>query len=88
MDWISVKDRLPDHGRYLTYCQSFFVPDVGYCEIVDYFCDEMKMPSQYKFAEEREAGWWDYENEDDLFYRVTNVTHWMPLPEPPKEGEG
>ena len=33
----------------------------------------------------KERGW--YGVSPDHYYRETAVTHWMPLPEPPKEGE-
>lgn len=29
----------------------------------------------------------DYTDDRDVFVRSTKVTHWMPLPEPPKENE-
>lgn len=29
----------------------------------------------------------DYINADENWYTTPNVTHWMPLPEPPKDGE-
>lgn len=52
--------------------------------------------SQYvdmKYDEEADAyiipdGWWESVDYEDEFSAVDDfVTHWMPLPEPPKEGE-
>lgn len=85
-EWISVKDRLPEHGRYLVYCESFIIQGEGYLMIASYFCDEMKTPPQECLAEDRAAGWWDWADEWGWYYKLANVTHWMPLPEPPKEG--
>ena len=33
-----------------------------------------------------DAGWWEESegNDDAMFRLVENMTHWMPLPEPPK----
>lgn len=37
-------------------------------------------------------GWWEYRqfNDDDVYNNIIDcaVTHWMPLPEPPKEVQG
>ena len=69
MEWISVKDRLPDHGQQVIG----FIPD-EFIFTCDYdqelgFCD-----------------YWDIETEN-MYYRPFNdhVTHWMPLPEAPKQ---
>lgn len=75
--WISVKERLPEkNGEYLAYYHNGLLEmRIG---VVDYqWVDD-------KFAREacpKEGGyphWYDYADE-------TIVTHWMPLPEPPKE---
>ena len=63
MEWISVKDRLPENeGKYLCW-------DVPYSSSTSY-------PTFGHF-------------QDGKFYMHiaddwSNVTHWMPLPEPPK----
>ena len=63
MDWISVKDRLPDKFQPVIICRS------------------------NKAGEKKvEAGmldvgeWWKIYGT-----RTKSVTHWMPLPEPPKD---
>ena len=69
--WISVKDRLPEHPGY------------------DWVLVQAKMnPEDYygvpHIAELRNGTWYD---EDDLpleEFRSVIVTHWMPLPQPPK----
>lgn len=79
--WISVKDRLPsDNGCYLVYCMSYrnalaFIAGFSTClENVD----------EYNFEGEKRPGWFNYDDEYG-FYEIDGVTHWMPLPEPPKE---
>ena len=58
-EWISVKDRLPEHGS--TVCLIY--------------------TKEYGLTIQMWKGYWDSE------YPVKEavVTHWMPLPEPPKE---
>lgn len=61
MDWISVKDRLPDRKEdvYLCCIGSLAFPGTQYIRILKFYGD----------------GTWGHGG---------NVTHWMPLPEPPK----
>lgn len=57
--WISVKDRMPDHGNYtLTYAPSSLPPIRIHC--------------YSQFAEQ-----WSRNKGEE-------ITHWQPLPEPPK----
>lgn len=70
--WISVKDRMPDKvGSYLV-CVGTSVFAANY------------MPTHCAYSQCVEAGFCS-----DLFgfIKLLNVTHWMPLPKPPKEGE-
>lgn len=64
MEWISVKDRLPDRKEdvYLCCIDSLAFPGTQYIRILKFYGD----------------GTWGHGG---------NVTHWMPLPEPPKEEE-
>lgn len=76
MEWISIKDRLPEKdGRYLCYRRSY-VGDGSYCDILRYgtIYDSGKRRTFYFF----DSDYGDVE--------AGNVTHWMELPEPP-EGE-
>jgi hypothetical protein len=59
MEWISVKDRLPN-GPYDVLVQA------------DY--------NQY-IASHKDGSWYDRYGQ----VYVSNVTHWQPLPEPPKD---
>lgn len=63
--WISVNDRLPEHGkRYLIYATSGD-NKIGYITTTSF--------SGHFVLAGRRAYW--------------KVTHWMPLPEPPKEDD-
>ena len=62
-EWISVKDRLPEYGRYLCNVKSMAFRGASYQAILKY-----------------ENGGFI---EDGIY--TDFVTHWMPLPEPPKE---
>ena len=66
MEWISVKDKMPQPGRYVACIAkrnpfSRFMPMVARIE---------------------KNGWANPITEQ----YISEVTHWMPLPEPPKEG--
>lgn len=72
MEWISVKDKMPKIAsqRYLCYCDGGLVR-VGY-----YWWHD---------GSRTKAGWQmdaPFKSFEDYDY---NVTHWMPLPSPPKE---
>lgn len=68
--WISVKERLPEkNGNSSIYCLVFSISD----GIV------VRPYNEYHKC-------WDDEDSDDNYTDAVNglVTHWMPLPEPPK----
>ena len=75
-EWISVKDRLPDNKEH-DWVLAQVVEDNGY----------MHIPKVMEYRQlrndwfEETYGWLSEHN--GLFY----VTHWMPLPNPPKEEE-
>lgn len=71
--WISVEDRLPDkqHDWVLVICE--FVPEGGY-----------GVPH---IAELRNGVWYTDNMDIPLEEAFVKVTHWMPMPEPPKEVE-
>ena len=70
--WISVKDRLPDESRsVLVYCNNGYITNVHYS----------KKHQKFNMFD-------CFDDEDAKEYSAfDNVTHWMPLPEPPNEGE-
>jgi hypothetical protein len=69
-EWISVKERLPE-GYYRNDTESR--PVIVYRE----YYDEMRVGYYDHY-------WQEFYTVDDLI--MGHVTHWMPLPEPPKEG--
>lgn len=70
--WISVKDRLPDvEGFYLTY-----TPDGNWSGVLHYSVKYQAF-NTYDTLTPEEA----------QVVKLTDITHWMPLPEPPKEDE-
>lgn len=79
-EWISVKDRLPKKdGTYL--CCHFFYG--SYYTSVRSFAKNLRKVDKYDF-DTNKSGWYDSDSEWG-YYEVSNVTHWMPLPELPKE---
>jgi hypothetical protein len=77
--WISVEDRLPENGRYLVFQKSFI--SGGHCDFATFtqcYSGLLGDPMNGKQL------WYKYDGEYGD-YEVTNVTHWMPLPKPPKE---
>ncbi len=82
-DWISVKDRLPEKK------DSYLVVEDLFGDKIEKICGFTKNLSDVSFVDfdgNTNPGWYDYDSEYGYF-EVQNVTHWMPLPEPPKEEE-
>lgn len=74
--WIPVSERLPDTGgTYLIYGNVIWT---------------RRWLSNFDKELGKFGSWWDYEPDGTKHERYrfieTEVTHWMPLPEPPKEG--
>ena len=67
--WISVKERLPENKQMVIG----FTPCDGYM-FVGYYVDDQKWKQWYIVTAMRSTK-----------YMTKKVTHWMPLPEPPKE---
>ena len=70
MNWISVKDRLPeDMGYVFVYCPGLFDGLImGYYAGYQYKCWNMKGHGSPELSE-----------------KLKSVTHWMPLPDKPAE---
>lgn len=79
MEWISVKDRLPnENGIYLVVKQWNLRRTVSTCD----FTLNLHELDDWAFPDEKRPGWYNYDS-DEGFYEVKNVTHWAKLPEPP-----
>ena len=78
-EWISVKDRLPKtNDKYLCCCRNKYIRILG-------FAKSLYSVDRHTFANEHRSGFYEYDSEYG-YYEWSGVTHWMPLPELPKEG--
>lgn len=79
--WISVKDRLPEHGKNVLLIAYGWKDTRVYIGRLEHMSPET---SWLTGITSKESEWciegWSYLKEPV-------VTHWMPLPEPPKEDE-
>lgn len=92
-EWISVKERLPsDYSEFNNsneievWCDAWCGSDnVRYTYLRFFkgkFCDQVldsDRETNYDFSRLSYA-------QPELFYELENITHWMPLPEPPNKG--
>lgn len=72
MNWISVKDKLPQKG------ENGFPTVIVYTKVGEVAVG---------FLDCRSHEWWVLHDYDACAEFSSDVTHWMPLPEPPKEEE-
>lgn len=71
MNWISVKDKLPDNAGWCNDIVLFWDCKVKTCRIGCY---------DYEMGDWTELPW----SNGRLILKFEDVTHWQPLPEPPK----
>jgi len=74
MEWISCEDRLPEIGEQV------WTIDAPYWNktIAPVSCRRV-------FKEEPSSEWrWDFNNPENR--KLILITHWMPIPDPPKRG--
>ena len=79
-EWISVKDRLPEKdGAYLVTTNSF-----GDLQSVKFrwFAKDGENVDAYDLAGQKDV-WYLYDSECG-YVSINSVTHWMPIPQPPK----
>ena len=53
------------------------------CTAVLWFAKDARKVDKYDFKDRWKNAWYEYDSEWG-HYTVNSVTHWMPLPEPPK----
>ena len=73
VEWISCKDKMPEDNMTVLFC---YVSENG-VKSVHYGYHQTIRGMGSSWA--KTSGGWQYCDED--------VTHWMPLPEPPKDGD-
>lgn len=82
-EWIPVTERLPEEdGKYLVFEQSSGRTNTSILR----FAKDARKVDRYDFKGRWKNAWYEYDSEWG-HYTVDSVTHWMPLPEPPKEVE-
>ena len=78
--WIPVTERLPEQdGAYLVFRKWH---NFTYTEVWK-FSKDARTVDKYDFTRKWENVWYEYDSEVG-HYTTEDVTHWMPLPEPPK----
>lgn len=65
VEWISVKDRLPDNGQWV-----LVINEKNRYDLANYYDNTWSSSN---------------DNAEDNVYALNDFTHWMLLPEPPKE---
>ena len=84
--WIPVTERLPEDGQQvLTLYTLKTIPPCSRHRIL-FFSINLESVCEFEFEGENHSGFYACDSEYG-FYEVHDITHWMPLPEPPKEGE-
>ena len=80
-EWISVKDRLPEEdGTYLTALNHHFGAHQGVS--IRKFAKDGETVDEYELAGQKYV-WYFYDSEYG-YVPTDSVTHWMPMPQPPK----
>ena len=75
MNWINVNEVLPSKsGIYLVYLSDGRQKIMG-------FTESLMELEPYNFIVDK-SGWYMFDSDYGIF-EVQNVTHWMPLPQPP-----
>lgn len=85
--WIPVTERLPEEdGKYLTVFTINTRPPRPVMEVCCYAKDLYKVDKYDFHDKKRKHGFYQYDSEWG-FFEMSDISHWMPLPEPPKHGE-
>lgn len=89
MEWISVKDRLPEPGQYVMLCHDYHSKISGRDEYeavtVGYFHQPTDRRCRPYFYYVGVNDYGDIVRASSMCPGSEHVTHWMPMPEPPKE---
>ena len=78
--WIPVTERLPEEdGYYLVFQKGFLIAGIRTLQ----FTKDGRKVDKYDFHRGWKNVWYRYDSEWGHL-TIDDVTHWMPLPEPPK----
>ena len=80
-EWIPVTERLPEEDGYYLVAKKIFNNSI--LQKVLSFAKDGRKVDKYDFHREWKNVWHYYDSEWG-YITVDSVTHWMPLPEPPK----
>lgn len=80
--WIPVDERLPDDREKVL---AFHKTTYGRYHDIVRFANCLEDVDNFDLIGHKHSGFYKYDGEYG-YYEVTNISHWMPLPEPP-EGE-
>lgn len=79
-NWIPVTERLPEEdGTYLVFEKHRY----GTQTRTIHFAKDARKVDKYDFHRSWKKVWYEYDSEWG-HYTIDDVTHWMPLPQPPK----
>ena len=79
--WIPVTERLPEEdGKYLVFRKHTYGTETATLR----FAKDARKVDKYDFVLRWKNVWYRYDSEWGHI-TIDDVTHWMPLPEPPKE---
>ena len=79
--WIPVTERLPDKdGSYLVFQKHSYGTNITTVR----FAKDARKVNEYDFVDNWKNAWYKYDGEWGYF-TLSDVTHWMPLPQPPKD---
>lgn len=83
--WIPVSERLPN-GEAERYLVAASLRALGLRVSICCYTDNLEEVDEYDFKDEKRGGFYYYDYEYG-YCEMSGVQYWMPLPEPPKEGE-
>ena len=81
MEWVSVEDRLPIDNEHVLLNLSYTSQEIDY-DNGERIGDE-KIETTIAIGCIRDGMIW-IEFDEDFTFDLSDITHWMPLPEPPK----
>lgn len=85
--WISTKERMPKESEVVMIAGIGGTVNIGFWESVDRdkpFVRTMSDGRKICFAKPDGGVWWRFRHDDAIERQL--ISHWMPLPKPPKKG--